>query len=160
MAVLIRAGRVSDAAEVAGLTSQLGYDVSAATAAERLSRILSRRDQRFWVAVVDGRLVGWVHAARVEYLESGASVVIAGLVVDRGSRRQGLGTSLMKQAETWAASEGYRAIRLQSTISRTAAHRFYEARGYIKVKTQYSFVKPLGAAGADALRGFIPNVED
>ena len=42
MAVAIRPGRMSDADDIAQLTTQLGYEVAASDVAARLSRILSR----------------------------------------------------------------------------------------------------------------------
>ena len=59
--VTIRVGRQSDAGEIAQLTTQLGYDLTEADAAARLSRILPRDDQRFFVADFDGCAVGWVN---------------------------------------------------------------------------------------------------
>jgi predicted N-acetyltransferase YhbS len=59
----IRAARASDSPEIAQLTTQLGYDLSEADAADRLSRILLRDDQQFFVADLNGRAVGWVHSS-------------------------------------------------------------------------------------------------
>jgi hypothetical protein len=59
--VTIRAARTSDAAEIAQLTTQLGYDLTAADAADRLSRVLLRNDREVFVADLDGHAVGWVH---------------------------------------------------------------------------------------------------
>jgi hypothetical protein len=42
MTVSIRPARPSDAGEIAQLTTQLGYDLKNADAADRLSRILAR----------------------------------------------------------------------------------------------------------------------
>ena len=78
-----RAAQLSDADAIATLTKQLGYHVEASSVADRLSRILARPDQQFLIADDNGRSVGWVHMVIVEGVESGAFVVIAGLVVDR-----------------------------------------------------------------------------
>ena len=53
----IRMARLSDATEIATLTTQLGYTVTETDAADRLSRILSRDDQQFFVADVDGQVI-------------------------------------------------------------------------------------------------------
>lgn len=158
MAVVVRAATLSDARDIARLTIQLGYELDEATAAERLSRLLPREDQRFLVALVDGGVAGWLHVALAECVETGAFAVIAGLVVDRVHRREGVGRMLMDEAEHWAADRGCPVVRLWSTAARTAAHRFYERLGYRKVKTQYSFVKVLGAS-TDDLSRFVPRVE-
>lgn len=154
----IRAARASDAQDIARLTAQLGYDVSASTIAERLSRILSRSDQQFLVADGDGCPVAWLHAAISEYVESGPFVVIGGLVIDRNHRRMGIGSVLMKHAEEWAKKQECSVVRLWSSSARTASHPFYEQLGYTNIKTQYSFVKLLDAGGSDDVRRFVPRV--
>jgi GNAT superfamily N-acetyltransferase len=159
MPVKTRIARVSDAAALADLTAQLGYEVQPAVAAARLARILERPDQRFWVAEIGDGPVGWIHAAAVEYLESGPFVVIAGLVVDRRHRRQGIGRALLREAEEWAAAEGRPLVRLNSSASRAGAHRFYETLGYAKIKTQYGFAKALDALGPEPLKRLVPKVD-
>ena len=46
-----------------------------------------------------------------------------------------------------------------SSTLRTASHEFYEHLGYTKVKTQHSFVKPVGADGLGEIKRFVPRVE-
>jgi GNAT superfamily N-acetyltransferase len=152
----IRLARVSDAEGIARLTSQLGYELQASAAAERLSRLLARPDHEFFVADVDGHVAGWLHATVLEYVESGPFVVIGGLVVDEDHRRKGVGRLLMEHAEAWARQQGCSIVRLWSSAARTAAHRFYEELGYTNIKTQYSFIKSLDGAGDPQLQMFIP----
>src|SRR5262245_59950877 len=131
MSISIRLARPSDADQIAALTAQLGYDVAPHAAAERLGRILLRRDQRFWVAELAADpdppgVVGWLHAIVTEHVESESHIHIAGLVVDSDHRGTGIGTRLLEQAERWAAEEGCLVVRLHSTTTRVATHRFYE----------------------------------
>jgi GNAT superfamily N-acetyltransferase len=86
---------MSDVADVARLTMELGYDADAASVARRLSRLLSRRDQQFFVADSEDHVVGWVHVFISEYVELDPFVVIGGLVVDRAYRRRGIGRLLL-----------------------------------------------------------------
>ena len=155
----MRVARQSDAADVAGLTKQLGYDLTEKDAADRLSRILPRDDQRFFVADVDGRAAGWVHVVLVECVDAEAFALIGGLVVDGAHRRLGVGRALMVQAENWARERGCSMVRLSSAVTRTAAHRFYETIGYTKIKTQHSFIKPLDEAAAARVSNFVPRVD-
>jgi predicted N-acetyltransferase YhbS len=157
--IIIRAARMSDAAEIARLTAQLGYDVSEADAVDRLSRILVRGGEQFLVADVGGGAVGWVHAVLAEYVDAEPFVLIGGLVVDRKHRRSGVGRALMERAETWAREQGCSMVRLTSSAARHAAHRFYEDLGYRNIKTQYSFIKPLDDAAAARLRTFVPRID-
>ena len=140
-------------------TAQLGYDIATATVVARLSRILARPDQRFLVAEVDGRVVGWLHAAVSEYVETDVFVVIGGLVVDKSHRRNGIGTMLMGRAEEWAKDQGCSVVRLWSSAARTTAHRFYQQLGYRNLKTQYSFLKSLDGADQEQVSRFVPRVD-
>jgi GNAT superfamily N-acetyltransferase len=160
MAVLVRLARLSDADDIARLTTQLGYECDAATVAPRLARLLSRPDQQFVVAERDGRVVGWIHAVVSEYVELDAFVVIGGLVVERSHRREGIGSLLMRQVDDWARKNGYSIVRLWSSVSRTAAHEFYRELGYTQVKTQFSFVKSLDDDGIVSLARFVPRVDE
>ena len=154
----IRPAQSADARAIAELTTQLGYEVAPGLAAERLARMLARGDQQFLVAELDGDIIGWVHVAVMEYIETGAFAVIGGLVVDRRHRKKKIGRLLMTGAETWARGHGCSIVRLSSSAFRTESHRFYEHLGYANIKTQYSFVKPLDSAGEEAIRGFVPRV--
>jgi GNAT superfamily N-acetyltransferase len=157
--VTIRVARTADAGEIAQLTTQLGYDLTEEAAAGRLSRILQRTDQQFFVADLSGRAIGWVHVVFVEYVDAEAFVLIGGLVVDKGHRRLGVGRALMDRAENWASECGCSMVRLTSSATRTAAHRFYESLGYTNIKTQYSFIKALDVAAAARVSTFVPRVE-
>jgi GNAT superfamily N-acetyltransferase len=157
MTVSIRAARSSDSGEVANLTKQLGYDVDRAALEQRLTSILARSDQRLVVAEVDGRAVGWLHAAVFEDIETDPYVVIAGLVVDSGHRRLGIGRRLLAEAERWAKEQQCSVVRLWSSAGRTAAHRFYERVGYRNIKTQYSFVKSVHGDERD-FSAFVPHL--
>jgi GNAT superfamily N-acetyltransferase len=158
MIVPVRIGGLSDAADIAALTGQLGYDVDAAVLTKRLTRILERSDQRLLVADVDAHAVGWLHAVILEDIETDPFVVIAGLVVHASHRRQGIGRALLLEAEKWAQQQQCSVVRLWSSVGRTAAHRFYEQLGYTSIKTQHSFAKSLD--DERDLQAFIPRIAD
>jgi GNAT superfamily N-acetyltransferase len=158
MHVSIRVARISDAEGIGELTSQLGYAVDLPTLVERLSRILLRSDQQFTVAELDGRLGGWAHAVIAEYIESGRFVAIGGLVVDKNHRKKGIGRMLMEYVEGWAKEQRCSIVRLSSSSTRTPAHKFYEALGYMNIKTQYAFIKFLDADQDYDVRKFVPKV--
>jgi len=103
-----RLARQEDAPAVAALVGQLGYDAAPRDVADRLVRLLARPGQRFIVAEADGRLLGWVHVELADYVDSETYAQIAGLVVDRAHRRQGIGAALMAEAEAWRDSRGAR----------------------------------------------------
>ena len=158
MPVSLRSACVDDAGEISRLTGHLGYEVSPADVSARLSRMLGREDQQFLVAELDGRPVGWIHVSVAEYLETGAFAAVNGLVVDRDVRSRGVGQLLLERAEEWARDRDVPLIRLWSTTSREGAHRFYERQGYMKIKTQYAFVKSL-RPGQNDFGSLIPRVK-
>ena len=160
MDVVVRLARTADAEVIAQLMLQLGYEISAADAAARLSRILPKREHQFLIADADGVSVGWLHASLSEHVDAETCVLIEGLVVDRACRGHGIGKMLLARAEEWAKANGCSLVRLRSTAARTDAHRFYEHLGYTKVKTQFSFAKAVDAAGEHLIHKLVPKVEN
>jgi GNAT superfamily N-acetyltransferase len=158
MNISIRNGEVTDAEDVARLARQLGYEVAAGDVAARLARLLPRPDQQLFIAEANSHTLGWLHAARAEFVEAEAFVTIAGLVVDSSHRRQGIGTLLVRRAEQWAAAQECSLVRLWSSTRRTSAHRFYERLGYTIIKTQYSFAKSI-AGEPMTLGALVPRVD-
>jgi hypothetical protein len=66
---------------------------------------------------------------------------------------------LLRQMIDWARQQGCSIVRLWSSAARTHSHRFYERLGYTNIKTQYSFIKSLDAAGHQDVKWFVPRVE-
>jgi len=155
--VTVRSARSSDAGDIARLTGQLGYDVETSSLDARLASLLARPDQLFVIAAADGHVVGWLHAAIFEDIETDPYVVIAGLVVDSAHRRLGIGRQLLAEAERWAKEQQCSVVRLWSSAGRTAAHQFYERVGYKNIKTQYSFVKSVNGDERD-FSAFVPHL--
>lgn len=143
-----RQARSNDAGEIARLATELGYPVQCEEMQQRLSRLLP--DPAHLVAVAghrDDALSGWIHAENRFSLEGGARVEIVGLMVDRRMQRQGIGGGLMELVESWATGLGPGKITVRSNVVRKAAHPFYEARGYVREKSQHVYVKRLPARG-------------
>jgi len=68
---------------------------------------------------------------------------VGSLVVDQDQRGQGIGKALMDKAEAWARQCGITEVRLRSNVIRKEAHQFYEALGYERIKSQFTFRKAL-----------------
>lgn len=134
----------ADAAAVARLSEQLGYRVSPAVVAGRLSAVFQEPGHGCFVAESAGSVAGWVHVFGVFMLTSPQFFAeIGGLVVDTEARRQGIGRALMAQAEIWAAEHGFAEVRLRSGLHRTDAHEFYQSIGYQLAKTSHMFRKTI-----------------
>jgi len=55
---------------------------------------------------------------------------ITALVVDRRSRRRGIGRLLVAHALSWADQAGCQLVELTSALNRAEAHAFYRSLGF------------------------------
>ena len=79
-----------------------------------------------WVAALDQQVVGWLHRAANS---------IEGLYVSPPAARHGVGTALVKLAETQIAQRGHHFVVLESSLN---AVGFYLRLGYTPAATQCS----------------------
>lgn len=82
---------------------------------------------QFWVAQVDGSIVGVVGLERV-----GQSALLRSLAVVPPFQSRGLGQHLVEYVEQYARTEGYREL----TLLTTSADRFFEGLGYLQVERE------------------------
>ncbi len=139
----IRDAVFSDAADIARLTSLLGYAADAETIFYRLEKTSSRQEHLVIVAVFKEEIVGWLQAHASMALESGFRAEIIGLIVHEKSRRCGIGRSLVQRAERWAVEIGAEAVVVRSNMKRVESHIFYPALGFAVSKTQSVYRKLL-----------------
>ena len=155
LAMLIRPCCLADAPEIAALAGELGYPSDTAQVAARLARLLGQADGAVLVAAVDEHqpegaagaaadagVAGWIHVREMLTPESDAFAEIAGLVVTAARRGQGIGRALVAAALGWAAGRGLPTVRVRSNTVRTETHRWYEAAGFTRTKTQAVFSRP------------------
>ena len=141
--MIVRDATLADAARIAELSGILGYPNSPAAIAERLKRLLPRTGDLVLVADQLPPVMGWVHAAEQELLDSGRRCEILGLVVAPEVRGRGVGRKLIVAVEEWAVGLGLRQLAVRSNIVRTESHPFYERLGFVKLKTQHAYRKQL-----------------
>ena len=140
----IREARMSDAAVIASLVTQLGYPTCTGKMQERLGLLLARPDYVTLVAVSGEEVVGLVGAYLSLALEyTGTFGRLTGMVVDEKWRGRGIGTLLMGEIERRLCAIGARMITLNSGSHRTEAHQFYRKLGY--QETGVRFIKALPA---------------
>lgn len=138
----VREALQSDAARIAALAGQLGYEVPVAHVERQIGRINDERT--VFVAVVPrAGVVGWIGVALREAVIDSARADIEGLVVEDEYRGNGIGQLLVEAAETWARRRGCTSMRLVSNVVRERAHEFYKRLGYDVLKTQHAFKKTL-----------------
>ncbi|NLW56622.1 MAG: GNAT family N-acetyltransferase [Firmicutes bacterium] len=130
---------------LARLAGQLGPEQEPAQVRTRLLDLLKREDHVVYIAEAAGDMAGWIHAYLYRPLHKEIMVEIAGLVVEKNSRRMGIGRRLLEAVEEWAKAHGCSQVCLDSNIVRKEAHQFYQRVGYELSKTQYTFRKELKA---------------
>ncbi|HWW22609.1 MAG TPA: GNAT family N-acetyltransferase [Edaphobacter sp.] len=143
-ALHVRVIAPEDAAAVAELSAQLGYEATAAAIEERIATLLlNAENQVALVACVGGDVVGWIEASVVRHLQSEPQALIGGLVVKDGVRGLGVGKRLCAEVEAWTKNKGLTVVRVTSRSTREGAHRFYLREGYRQTKTSAVFEKVL-----------------
>jgi predicted N-acetyltransferase YhbS len=142
--VSIRRATGADTDSIARLAGELGYAVEPEKMPGHIQAILASTTELLIVAVdASGGVVGWLQAHAAHIVESGFRVEITGLIVSPAFRRQGVGRSLVANAEHWARTASAEAIVVRSNAKRLESHAFYPALGYASIKTQVVYRKPL-----------------
>lgn len=141
--MLIRKAMLTDAVAICRISSNdLGYECEEKFVRERLEGLDSNREAVF-VAEIDGKVAGYVHAEVYSLLYFESMTNILGLAVSSSCRRQGVGKALMTRVEEWTKEKGMKEIRLNSGDSRKEAHEFYRAVGFDDEKMQVRFIKSI-----------------
>jgi len=136
----IRTEPLADPAAAEAVLRVLRGDLDDGAFARRLAAAM-RQGYRVIAASDGAAMVGALGYRLTDDLRWGRSLFVDDLVVLPDRRGQGIGAALMRAAEETAAAEGCDALRLCSGLDRTAAHRFYEARGMDRVSLH--FAKPV-----------------
>jgi GNAT superfamily N-acetyltransferase len=130
-------------ARVRELSVQLGYENAPSELAERFALLRRDKNHRMFVALLDGKVAGWMHVAARKLLQAEFRLEILGLVVDAGLRGRGVGRALLEHAQCYARENGFKMVSLYSGAKRLAAHRFYARCGYVHSKNSKVFVKKI-----------------
>jgi ribosomal protein S18 acetylase RimI-like enzyme len=143
--VNIRRALAADADAIAALATELGYPTTPEEIRERLRFLLPLPSQFVAVAEAAEGILGWVAAEERVLLESGRRAEIVGLVVGATVRRHGIGSALVRAAESWAQERGLGSIVVRSNVLRSEAHAFYARLGYEHRKTQHAYARKFAA---------------
>ena len=106
---------------------------------EFFAQLLSGDESALWVAEA-ASIVGIAHAALHSAPELAVFVpqrwgVLDNLVVHPAWRRRGIGSLLVQAIEEWAFSQGASCVQLGVYEFNAEARRFYEALGYLPLRT-------------------------
>ena len=138
----VRVAEVNDAAALARLMCELGYETTESEMQMRLERIANDDRYRTFVAVHDGEVCGMIGTlTSLSYEHNDLGGRILALVTLGTMRRHGIGRALIAIAEKDFAQRGIKRIALNTRLARGDAHRFYESLGY--ERNGWRFVKQL-----------------
>ena len=139
MKFFVREADFKDVNDIARLSNQLGYAITALATLQNLEAINNHPYEAVFVAVNEGKCVGWIHVFHTTRLESGSFCEIGGLVVDDQYRRSGIGKLLVDHIKPWCVNKGTSSLRVRSNIKRKEAHEFYSRLGFNESKQQKIF---------------------
>jgi ribosomal protein S18 acetylase RimI-like enzyme len=139
--VRVRRYRPSDRAAVMALAPRLMIGVAAWRDRAAVHRAVTGwvRDsvdahdadgRAVFVAEHDSDVVGVVTVASRRHFAGEVDAYVGELVVSEGAQRRGVGTQLMREAESWAGARGFRHLTLETGAANEAARSFYQSRGY------------------------------
>jgi ribosomal protein S18 acetylase RimI-like enzyme len=137
---MIREARPKDAATIAGLIAELGYETSEADVRRRLTQ-LRKAGEPALVADLEGvvGILTW-HVTPVLHRPRPVGRITM-MAVAAGARGKGIGAALLAAAEARLNERGCGLVEVTSNMKRLRAHGFYGRAGY--ERTSYRFMKPL-----------------
>jgi len=133
---------MNDAAALALLMCELGYETTRSEMHARMERIAADERYRTFVAVLDRKvcgMIGTLTCPSYEHNDSGGRILA--LATLSTMRRRGIGRALITTAENDFAQRGIRRIALNTQLTREDTHTFYESLGY--ERNGWRFVKQL-----------------
>jgi ribosomal protein S18 acetylase RimI-like enzyme len=138
----IRVAEMSDAAALAGLMCELGYETTKSEMRMRMEQIAVDERYRTFVAMHDGKvcgMIGTVASLSYEHNDPGGRILAVATLSTM--RRRGIGRALIATAEKDFAERGVGRVALNTQLTREDAHKFYESLGY--ERNGWRFVKQL-----------------
>ena len=137
---MIRKVKLSDAAAIQRLNAEcLGYDFDREATEAQLKRLLENDQHLILVAEEGGQVIGYAHAARYDCLYFPSLLNLLALAVAQDFQGRGHGRAMMQALREEAKAAGYTGIRINSGISRSAAHEFYRSLGCSEKADQKRF---------------------
>lgn len=142
--IIIRQVKFEDAGGIAQLSGELGYPTSIEEIKQRIEQMVESAENVIFAAITpDDTVIGWIHVFSAMRLTSKPFAEIGGIVVAEDYRRQGIGKSLLANAEKWAIKKDLTKLRVRSRASRNDAHSFFIDLGSELSKNQEVFDKIL-----------------
>jgi ribosomal protein S18 acetylase RimI-like enzyme len=142
MTPTIRAAGINDAAALAQLMCELGYETTESEMKMRMERIAADERYRTFVAVYDGKVCGMIGTlTSLSYEHNDPGGRILALATLSTMRRRGIGRALIACAENDFVQRGIQRVALNTRLAREDAHKFYQSLGY--ERNGFRFAKKL-----------------
>lgn len=125
--------------DVRGFAQQLGYEVSESDFKNRFENLQFQNDHAQFVAVDEGRAIGWIHLSLIYALIEDLRTEIKAFVIDEKYRNRRIGRLMISYSREWSKSKGAKKIFLRTNIIREDAHRFYEREKFQRKKTSHIY---------------------
>lgn len=106
--------------------------------ADYFARSTGSAESATFVAILDGRAVGYIAAhvrAQAEFYKVKEVGAISGLMVHRDHRRKGIATRLLAEARAFFLRHGIRYFTVYTAVANQAALEFYERNGMTALHT-------------------------
>jgi len=134
--VTLRPAEPADAGVLTALALQLGHQTTLFSEVRAQLEQPTESRHALLVAVVRGRVVGFVELEARASLPAGRWAELTTLVVEESLRGRGVGSVLVEGARAWALGQGLRRLRVRTRREREATARFYEKKGFRLCKEQ------------------------
>ena len=132
-----------DAEMIAHLNeSCLGLSTPVAAVERMLKIILSRADEKLFVAVYRGKMIGYIHAADDLRTYRAPQKTVLTVAVEKEYRRQGVGTALFEAVAAWGKQTRCEAVTASVGGSK-AAQSFFVACGFEEQLNRKPYFKSL-----------------
>lgn len=128
--LLIREAVEADAAVVTRLLTELDCAVNEGEVQRRLLSLVGSTSDCVLLAEDGDAVVGLLGMHLSPLLHRDSFARLTAFIVTESHRGRGIGTALLRKAESWAQANGCAQIELNSGDHHRASHRFYEHMGY------------------------------
>ena len=140
----IREARLSDAEAIWRLNMEvMGYEYPLEPMVGQLSSFLDSKAHKLCVAVVDGKVVGYIHGTNFDTLYSPPMKRVLTLAVDEAYRGRGMGRALLEKLEDWALESDAYTVCVTVGEERRSGRSCVGACGYERTPDQVHFRKLL-----------------
>lgn len=110
---------------------------------DKILDVLSRDNEKIFIAVSDGEVIGYIYANTYDVLYQKPIANVVTFVLNMNKKHNGVGKTLIDAVENWAKDKGLKEVRLVSDKNRTHAHSLFKKLGYNVDETDYEFKKSI-----------------